>query len=418
MAKLNLPNLTPYGVPGDGLQTDFVLADEHFICAAGGIGSGKSIGGAHRAILASCGQVGSKRIPTPNLGIVTAPTYTMLKDATLRAYLEYAGGLVSDFNKNEMKATLINGSEVLFRSADNPDRLRGPNASWHWGDEAAYSTDSLYKVMVGRLRQYGQLGYMWLTTTPKGRNWIWKRFVQDAKEGYRLFTMPTWANPFLDEEIYQAWLESYAGDFALQELEGEFIAYEGLIYPRFDRGLHARTKVPENFVYTVAGVDWGFVHPGVILIFGVDYDGRLWLIHEEYQRKRNIEDWAVLAGELNKTYRPRTWWCDPSEPTYIAKFKAQGCKATEANNEVKPGIQRVENRLVRRDDGLPRLVVASWAANTITEFEQYKWAEVRGELKEEPMKTNDHTMDAMRYVVNGIDAAPKHKPMIATAKEY
>lgn len=418
MASLLLPNFTTYGSPGDGLQTDFVLAEEHFVCAAGGIGSGKSIGGAQRAILAACGRLGAKSIRTPNLGVVTAPTYTMLKDASLRTFLDFAGGLVTDFNKNDMKATLANGSEILFRSADNPDRLRGPTIAWWWGDEAAYSSDALYKIMVGRLRQYGQLGHLWLTTTPKGRNWIWQRFKQKPQPSTKLFQLPTWANPFLDEAIYRAWLDSYAGDFALQELEGEFIAYDGLIYAGFDRDLHVRTKLADKFVHTLAGVDWGFNHPGVMLIFGLDYDGRLWLIHEEYKRQTNIEDWAEIAKQLNATYRPSTWYCDPSEPSYIAKLKAVGCKAVEANNEVRPGIQRVANRLVRRADGLPKLLVASYAANTITEFEQYKWAEVRGELREEPMKANDHTMDALRYVVNALDGADDNPRMVAKAEAY
>lgn len=400
MTTINLP----YSLYGQ--QHDFTVADEHVVAASGGIGSGKSIAGAIRGLLASLGQVGNHRIPTPNLGIVTAPTYPMLKDASLRTFQEIAGDLVVDFNKNDMRATMINGSEILFRPASDPDRLRGPNAAWWWGDEGAYYGDKVFPIMVGRLRQHGKRGFLWVTTTPKGRNWFYKEFGDPAK-ARRLFKLRTIDNPFLDWDIIEAWSETYVGDFAKQELEGEFISYEGLIYSMFSRDLHMKsaTDYPDQFVYTVAGVDWGFVHPGVILIFGVDYDGRMWLLHEEYHRKWQIETWVEVAKQLNQTYHPRTWYCDPSEPTYIEKFVKAGCRAIGANNEVLPGIQRVQYRLTKQADGLPRLMIRKDSLNTAVEFEQYAWMSNKDGLKEQPLKANDHSMDVIKYICAGLDAA-------------
>ena len=63
--------------------------------------------------------------------MVLAPTFPMLRDAAWRAVkgiAEELGYLASD-NKSEMKITLGNGAEILGRSADEPDRLRGPNLS-------------------------------------------------------------------------------------------------------------------------------------------------------------------------------------------------------------------------------------------------------------------------------------------------
>ncbi|MCU0466178.1 MAG: hypothetical protein MUF38_16625, partial [Anaerolineae bacterium] len=97
-------------------QVDFVTAPEHALGFVAGIGSGKTYAGAVRDILATQGQIGGERVPVPNVGVVTAPTYNMLKDATLRTFLEVAGPLVAKFNKADMVATMTNGSEVLFRS--------------------------------------------------------------------------------------------------------------------------------------------------------------------------------------------------------------------------------------------------------------------------------------------------------------
>jgi phage terminase large subunit-like protein len=94
----------------------------------GGIGSGKSYAGCVKAFV----RASERKV----LLMVTAPTYPMLRDATLRTFMDMAGPFVRDFYKSEMIATLVNGSEVLFRSTENPDRLRGPNLHGWFGDEA------------------------------------------------------------------------------------------------------------------------------------------------------------------------------------------------------------------------------------------------------------------------------------------
>lgn len=402
-----------------GPQFDFVTADEHYLAFVGGIGSGKSVSGCARGIAASQGVIGGTRIRTPNLGIITAPTYPMLRDATLRTFLEMAGGLVKEFNKSESRALMRNGSEILFRSTEHPERLRGPSISWWYGDEAALYLPKVWQIMIGRLRQYGLHGYAWITTTPKGRNWIWQKFVQAVRKGYRLLKVSTLANPYLDSAFVQGLIEEFVGDFAAQELYGEFVAFEGLIFSEFDRSKHITTARPSEFKTVVAGVDWGWKNPGVITVLGVDTDGRMWGLHEEYRRERRIEEWAAVAKELRDTYNIKQFFCDPSEPDYIKAFIEKGCKAEAANNEVNSGIQRVKNRLVVRADGKPRLIFSPGFVWTFSEFDQYQWKPTpKGEgFRDEPLKANDHALDALRYAVMGVDA-PKRREMTVETSRY
>jgi PBSX family phage terminase large subunit len=386
-----------------GAQHDFVFTDRHYAALCGGIGSGKSFAGAVRALLAAMGRVGDADIPTPNLGIVTAATYPMLRDATFRVFRELAADYITDINRTEFRVTLVNGSEVLFRSATDPDGLRGPNAAWWWGDEAALYDGLVWRIMIGRLRQHGLQGFAWLTTTPKGRNWLYREFVESSDVDYAIWRTSTRANPFLNESFVAGLEAAYSGDFARQELEGDFVAHEGLIYLEFRRERHTFTERPGQFAYTVAGVDWGYANPGVILVFGVDSDARMWLIHEEYQRSRRVEDWAQLGKQLQDTYDIQTFYCDPAEPEYISMFASAGCHAEQAKNDVMPGIQVVKNRLAVQGDGKPRLMVHVDAANTLSEFEQYQWLENRDGLRDQPRKTNDHAMDALRYAAMGVD---------------
>lgn len=385
-------------------QREFVFSDAPYLALVAGIGSGKSYAGCVRALMASGGRIGSRTIRTPNLGIVTAPTYTMLRDATLRTFYDIAGDAIVDFNKSEMRATLSNGSEILFRSTEHAERLRGSSVSWWFGDEAALYRANVWKIMIGRLRQFGQNGSAFLTTTPKGRDWIWQKFVRDVEgtSRYKLVRAATRQNPFLDPEFVASLTDEYVGDFALQELEGEFIAFEGLIYPEFRRELHTTNHTIDlaNYKQILAGVDWGYNNPGIILIGGIDGDNRTHIIHEEYARRRPIEEWVNVAAQLHQMYRVNEWYCDPSKPDYIAMFAEAGLSANKANNSVETGIQTVRQNLLRRD-GAPLLTLSTSAVYTMTEFEQYQWSSNKDGLKDAPLKTNDHTMDALRYLIMG-----------------
>lgn len=403
-----------------GPQFEFVGAEEHYLAFVAGLGSGKTIAGSMRSLAASQGWIGAQRIRWPNLGMVTAPTYPMLRDATLRTFLDIADTFIRSYNKSEHHVVLRNGSEILFRSTEHPERLRGPSLSWWYGDEAALYQAKVWSIMLSRLRQFSQHGWAWLTTTPKGRNWIWQKFVQQARAGYRILRASTLQNPYLHPEFVAGLLEEFVGDFALQELWGEFVAFAGLIYSEFNRLLHMTTerKQRDQFKRVVAGVDWGLVHPGVILLYGEDYDGRLWGLHEEYARQRQIDEWVRLARDLNSTYNISTFFCDPSEPLYIQKFVDAGLKAEGANNEVNPGIQAVKRRLVKREDGRPRILYPPEFVWTMAEKEQYQWrANPQGDLTDQPMKANDHCSDAERYCVMGVDQ-PKVRPIVAETSRY
>ncbi len=387
-------------------QLEFIHNTAHFSALVGGIGSGKSMGGVIRDVRAAMGYIGDTQIKTPNLGMVTAPTYPMLRDATLRSFKEVAGPLLREFHRGEMVAEMVNGSEVLFRTADDADKLRGPNLSWWHGDEAAYYHADVWRVAIGRLRQYGQ-GHAWLTSTPKGRNYIYKVFAldNDSNLDYYIKRVRTRDNGFLDETWIEGLEASYEGDYAKQELEGEFVSFEGLIYPEFSRERHVAqpAEIPVAFHRVIAGVDWGYVHPGVINVYGVTSDGRIYQLYEEYAVKRGIDEWADVALQMRDIYHIDRFVCDPSEPDYIKRFEAKGCKAYAANNTVSTGIQAVKRRLAMRTDDKPGLLYYVGAVHNFAEKEQYQWARNRDLTLDQPLKTNDHTQDAERYAIMDID---------------
>ncbi len=212
-------------IPVHPIQADFLQASEPMTAMVAGIGSGKTIAGCLKGLMATLGQPAMR---APNLGMIVAPTYPMLRDSTLRVWQERCGPWQRYFGRADMVAKMKNGSEVLFRSADDPDRLRGPSLSWVYIDEAALCDEDVWDICLGRLRQFGVMGRMWLTTTPKGRNWVWDVFEKERREGYRIIKARTADNPYLSPEYLARLRDAYgAGLWARQELEGEFVMIEG-----------------------------------------------------------------------------------------------------------------------------------------------------------------------------------------------
>ena len=220
-------------------QDDFVQTQTPFSAFVGGVGSGKTRAGAVKSILYSLEHPHS-------LGMVTAPTYPMLRDATLRTFRELLPKELYEFHEGDMRLVFRNGSEVLFRSTDDPDRLRGPNLAFVYMDEAAQSKADAFKILQGRLRQEGFTHQLWLTTTPMGFNWVYQEFAMQERADYFLVPVSTRENVFLTPDFVRRLQESYADDFALQEIEGHFIIVGGKAFFWIEavRSMLARVEEP------------------------------------------------------------------------------------------------------------------------------------------------------------------------------
>lgn len=313
----------------------------------------------------------------------------------------------ADINKSERLVTMPGGGTVQVKSAHNPDALRGEGLDKLVLDECAFMPEAAWVESL-RPTLSDRQGRAVMISTPRGRDWfykLWERGNDPAQGEWASWQLPTSDNPYIaPEEIDAARLGLPDSTFR-QEYLAEFMAFEGLIYNEFSQDKHVFQFDGDlrRFARIVGGVDWGYANPGVLLVIGQDSDGRLWLLREEYRRQRRVAEWAQLAKQLQDTYNVEVWYCDPSEPDYIDEFEAAGCWGEGADNEVLPGIQAVKNRLVIQGDGKPRLLISHEARNIIAEFESYQWLEHRDGLRDKPKKTDDHALDALRYVCYALD---------------
>lgn len=204
-------------------QIEFIESPKRWCGYIGGRGSGKS----YASILKALREAGGPNAPCT--GALVAPTYTMLQDGLLKLFWKIVpDGMVKEFSKGRMVATLGNGSEIFFRSGDDPDRMRGLNLSWFGLDEACYMDGAIWPISTATLREGGRAGKAWVTTTPKGYDWVYKVFVSNATDDHLMVQSHTNDNIFLAKEFRQDVIREHgAGWFAQQEISGAFVEAGG-----------------------------------------------------------------------------------------------------------------------------------------------------------------------------------------------
>lgn len=220
-------------------QQKFWSDDSRFRAFIGGIGSGKTRAGCLEIL----------RMPGGSDGMVVAPTYPMLRDSTLAVFLKYYRPFIKSFNVSSMTMELQNDTKILWRTADDADRLRGPNLSWFWMDEGALCSSAVWDVLIGRLRLSPGRG--WITTNPRGFDWVYQLFEKDRKPGYSLIHAKTAENTFNPPEYLEALKSKYSSAYAMQELDGLFVDLTGARVKRE----WVREATPPAGLEAVMGID-------------------------------------------------------------------------------------------------------------------------------------------------------------------
>src|SRR3990167_4390180 len=262
--------------------------------------------------------------------------------------------------------TYRNGARIWIAGMDKSSRVLSSEHDlifWNQAEEA-----SLEEWEVCTTRTTGRAGNMPYAQTIGDANPSYPLHWMYHRPSLRLFYSAHQDNPTLyDPRTGQlteqgkrtmAVLEALTGTRRTRLLEGKPAQAEGVIYEDWDEALHLiyANQVPacQRFV---AGQDWGFTHPGVLGVWAVDGDGRMYLVAQIYRVKQTIDWWAARAAELHREFKLEIILCDPSEPAYIQAYRQAGLNAIAADNSVLPGIDAVQQRLKKAGDGKPRLFV-------------------------------------------------------------
>ena len=172
----------------------------------------------------------------------------MLRDATLSGFMEIlrSNEIPFEFNKAESVLKMNEtGSRILFRAVDEFERLRGTNLAWFGIDELTYTQQEVWTRLEARLRDPGAkrlCGFaVW---TPKGFDWVYRRFISEPVDGYEAILAAPYENRFLlaaVPDFYERLARSYDGQFFQQEALGAYLSVNaGTVYHAFDRKRNVR----------------------------------------------------------------------------------------------------------------------------------------------------------------------------------
>jgi phage terminase large subunit len=381
---------------------------------SGPIGSGKSQALCHEAIRLTYVNPG-------RMGLLGAPTYPMLRDITQTALFEIleTNHIPFDLNKAENTATMKDtGSKIVFRPVEDFERLRGTNLAWFGVDELTYTQEDAWLRLEGRLRdpQASHLcGFgVW---TPKGYDWVYKKFIHNPKPEYCAIIAKPEENRFLLAKVpdfYKRLADSYDQRFYLQEVRGEYLALDASrVYCSFDRRQNVAT-LP--------------VHPGLPLLWALDFNvdpmcsvvlqkscGRFHVVDEIFLRHATTQMAAEefirryphhmpgvrIYGDAAGNHSQTTGTSDYEVIRDV--FKAHSAsRATyhvpKANPAVRERINLV-NGLLQSASGDTRLMIDPKCTELIADFEQVNYKAEGNQIDKDGDRLRTHLSDALGYVL-------------------
>ena len=247
-------------------QKDFMLITHDFprdiALYQGGYGSGKTFCGSLLGILLALKYPGIR-------GLVGAQTYPLVRDTTLKTYFEHLDNMEFkinihyEFKVAESKLIFKNGSEILFRHMQEPNKLKSLNLGFIELEEMSDIPESTFKMLLGRLRQaikpewkdkdfkYRLFGH---TNPEPAKGWIYKYFVEEKKDNYRLIQAPTTQNKFLASDFVDSLKQAYDEQYYRINVLGEFGDYtSGLVVKGFTsdniKDLHYQSDLPLHLTW-------------------------------------------------------------------------------------------------------------------------------------------------------------------------
>lgn len=380
---------------------------------------------------------------TPNgRGLVGAHTIPQLEQTAKKQILDMLPAeIIKHYDKSRNIITLTNGYEIMFKSFDDEQKLRSLNLCHCYIEEANGTNYNIFTQLQTRLRHHATENHKIIMSTNPDNNWVKTEIlmkaerIYGAKERYdrpaedrnpnisvhiARTDMNTFLPPTYIEDIKvgkpQSWIRRY--------LEGSFSNAEGLVYPNFSENI-VRDITYDDVVYNIqnrgwqviGGADFGLLDDTVLIQGAIDPHEGVVYLYDEYVKNRVSV--GVHAAEMKRrlAHIPvgglLKLMGDPSgAKRNIADMKSifnhyqeHGIYFQKANNRIDAGIMKVYSYLE-----MGKLKILSSLERTIKEASTYAYkpTELDEPVNETPVDKQNHTMDALRYLVGELPDDPVH----------
>lgn len=342
-----------------------------------------------------------------------------------------------------VKHTKGSGTAVIFgkvvelvgaNDVRSEEKIRGSTIELAYVDEATLLPTGFWEMLVSRLRTPNAPKLLATTNPGSTRHWLRLEWIlKAAAKNMQVFHFVMDDNPSLTEDYVRDMKASYTGVFYDRMIKGLWTNAEGAVFDSWDPDKHV---IPHHLLPRMqrilgVGIDYGTTNATSALMLGVGEDRRLYVIdewrHDARANQVRITNGAIVKGitawldaaSLPDGSRPAPEWIilDPSAASLRVEMSSQGVSnVMSGDNNVLYGIQTVSTVL-----DADKLIVSDRCTGLIGEMSEYSWdpkATERGEDK--PLKENDHSVDALRYVVATTETNWRHlidtsRPELAAA---
>ena len=378
-------------------QADYIDDDTRHLMIMGSAGSGKTIFASIKVILYAL------KYPHARIGVFRQ-TLPSLRETAWREIVELLDEYKIEYKENKSNGlvTLSNGSTISFTPVDDEKKLRSLNLDMVYIEQCEEITEEAFIELDLRIRnevakKYG--GQMLIVVQPSNKShWLYRLFYQEKAndEDYKYVHFSYLDNPFLPEEqkkVYEGLRETNYDRYLTHTL-GEWISSSKQIFTNnwsvgFDR---------RYFSYYVGGVDYGWNNPACFLVAGI-YDGEVYVLGEVYKAEMTtsefLENIQNLLASLDLRFdQIESVYADSADPESIEVFCRNGLNTYGSVKNVKAKIDTTRETKIH---------VSPECVNLIRELPMYSWKKNKdGELLEEPVKKDDHSIDALCYLCYGV----------------
>lgn len=329
-----------------------------------------------------------------------APTFAQARDIAWEALKKELMPIITNINESRLELRVRNTkrgeSVIILRGWEAIETLRGQKFDFIVIDEIASMRNFWEKwEEVIRPTLTDNRGHGLFISTPKGFNHFYDLFCKESEDSdFKSFHFTTYDNPHMPyDEIEKAKKELPDTRF-FQEYMADFRKTEGLVYKEFERDKHLFSDMSliVNPNMKIAGEDFGYTNPTVILQITRDYDNTYWVTNEWYKTEKTNEEIIEYARTLDINY----WYPDPAEPDRIEEMRRAGLAVREVNKDITKGIDTVRTLF---KNGKLKIHVS--CVHLIEELQTYSYKEKRpnSNEQEEPIDENNHCLDALRYAL-------------------
>jgi phage terminase large subunit len=311
---------------------------------------------------------------------IVRKTLPALKGSAYRDFLQILDkeGWYDDAAHNKTEMTYwLNGNLIEFISIDQPQKIRGRKRNVCFINEANELEKEDFLQLNLRTTDKMILDY-----NPSDEyHWIYEDLINDNAEFY----ITTYKdNPHLPKETIDV-IE------ALKDTDENYWKVYGL----GERGASTET-IYTHWKYCeelpgkgeiIYGQDFGYNNPSALVKIEL-WEDAIYAEEILYQTKLTTND-LIDEYKILGLHRSDQIYCDSAEPKTIEEIHRAGYNVQESDKEVLEGIRSIRGK---------RIFISRNSPNLIKEIKNYKWkVDKTGKVLDEPVKFNDHLMDALRY---------------------